>query len=120
MTTKERKQKVAISEETRYGIRCVYLPTYEIALPGVDPENPSDAQKAAYQAIIDNELRRQIMSVGVENEIRRANWPSDMEMPEYVKRDMVRAHYPSDDFGSEDVIALDENGELVVLDAGSR
>ncbi|UYL85328.1 hypothetical protein SEA_HAGER_35 [Microbacterium phage Hager] len=111
---------MAISEETRYGIRCVYLPTYEIALPGVDPENPSDEQKATYQAMIEDELRRQIMSVGVENAIRRANWPQGEEMPEYVKRDMVRAHYPADDFLSEDVFALDDDGKLVLLDAGSR
>ncbi|AWY04490.1 hypothetical protein SEA_KRAMPUS_34 [Microbacterium phage Krampus] len=111
---------MAISKETRYGIRCVYLPTYAIALPGVDPENPSDEQKAAYQAMIEDELRRQIMSVGTENAIRRANWPAGEEMPEYVKRDMVRAHYPSDDFLSEDIFALGDNGELVLLDSGSR
>ncbi|QNN98599.1 minor tail protein [Microbacterium phage MortySmith] len=111
---------MAISQETRYGIRCVYLPTYEIALPGVDAENPSDAQKEAYQAMVDNELRRQIASVKVENDIRRANWPADTDMPEYVQRDMVRAHYPDDDFASEDVVALDDDGNLVVLDKGSR
>lgn len=108
-----------ISEETRSGIRTVYLPPIDVAVPGVDLENISELDQSRYKAWCENEIKNHLRSVGVENAIRRANWPADTDMPEYVQRDMVRTRYPEDDFGSEDVVAL-ENGNVVVLDPGTR
>lgn len=111
---------MAISKETRAGVRCVYLPPHDVVLPGIDMKAITDEQDKAYNAWCTSEIKNQLVSVKAENDVRRANWPADMEMPEYVAKDMVRTHYPKDDFESEDVVSLDRSGEIVVLDAGSR
>lgn len=112
--------KMAISKETRAGIRCVYLPPHDVVVSDVDMNNISDEQDIEYNAWCTNEIKRVLAEIEADNVHRRNNWPEGEELPEYVKTSMARTHYPADDFESEDVVALDRDGEIVVLDSGSR
>ena len=75
----------------------VQMPRIEEVVPGVDPENPTDAEDRAWNAHC-----------------------TALALEALKGSQYVRTHYPFDlpDGSSDDTITLDEDGQIVVVDAG--
>lgn len=111
-----------ISEEVRSGLPTIFLPPIDVVVPGANVSDPSDEHDIEYNAWCNEKIKQALKQQADDNAKRRENWDEEAfgPTPEYIKNTMVRTRYPADDFESEDVVALDSDGEIVVLDAGSR
>lgn len=89
-----------IDKATRDGLETMVLPPHDVLVPGADNVHPSDEHDELYNRLCTERITAQLRSMG----------PGAM----------IRTRYPKDDNASEDVVTLDEDGAIVVLDAGSR
>ena len=114
-----------ISEEVRSGLPTIFLPPIDVVVPGANVNDPSDEHDIEYNSWCNEQIKTALANQEEENTKRREAWVEDFgPMPDYVKNTMVMTQYPGDtlDTGndSRDVVALDRDGEIVVLDSGVR
>lgn len=106
----------------RAGLRTVILPAHDGVVPGIsDLENITDEQDIQYNTWCNEFITRSLREVEDDNQKQIDNWDISKfgPMPVRLERAMVRTRYPKDDDGSEDVVALDEDGKIVIIDAGT-
>lgn len=119
---------MTVSKEVRDGLQTIFLPPIDVVVPGADPHQPTDEHDMAYNAWCNKRILEELKKKDEENQSRIANLRGATNMLaedrealiESLKVPMARTRYPSDDFDSEDIVSLNRDGEIVVLDAGSR
>ena len=123
---------MTVSKEVRDGLQTVFLPKIDQTVEGVELVNgypiPTDDQDIAYNAHCTQMIKDALLAKREENSIRIANLETTTSMSaedrdeliEQLRTPMIRTRYPADDDGSEDVVSLDREDEIVVLDAGTR
>ena len=111
-----------IDMETRAGLPDLVLPPHDVVIPGADNVFPSDEDDIAYNQWCNETIKNRLEEVRKANESERAGWDEARfgPVPARLERPMIRTHYPDDDFESEDVVSLDDDGNIIVLDAGDR
>lgn len=114
-----------IDNKTRGMLETLYLPPIDVIVPDVNILDPTDDEDIAYNAACNERIKERLAAITIRNEAALAD-PATVErltdagVIAAYERPMIRTHYPADDFESEDIVSLDENGEIVVLDAGER
>lgn len=120
---------MTVSKEVRDGLKTIFLPPIDTVVAGVDLDAITDEQDKAYNAWCTAEIKRQLLEKAAEDQARYDRIDSgEAAMSSSAKSDaletlavtMLRTRYPADDFESEDVVALDDDGNIIVLDAGDR
>ena len=121
---------MTVSSETRGGLETIFLPPIDVIVKDVEvvlgAPVPTDEQDIAYNAWCTTQIKNALHAKEAENAAARKEWNADKygEMPEYLATTMMLTHYPADtdkpDDDSRDVVALDRDGEVVVLDSGVR
>lgn len=112
-----------MDNEVRSSLKAIYMPPIDVVVEGADNVNPKPEHEKIYKLWCDNSLKAELQVVDLRNKEIAATWDEAVDLrplPEQYKRAMVRTHYPSDDFESEDVVGLDGNGEIEIIDEGSR
>lgn len=84
----------------RDSLPVLFLPKHSDVTPGADDDAPTDEQDIAYNTHCILLIKENLRAHG-----------------EGAK---IRTHYPYDDADSEDIVTLDREGEIVVLDSGTR
>lgn len=110
-----------MDEKTRASLRTVFLPAHDGVVPEADPESITDEQDIAYNAWCTQFITRSLRELEEANKSSLATWDHSKfgAPPAHMERAMLRTRYPRDTEGSEDVVALDEDGNIVILDAGT-
>lgn len=127
-----------IDEKTRGNLTTIFMPSHSTIVPGADDANPSDEDDIAYNEWCTKEIKKNLEhfhSLQMED-YRRAVVERDAVLAGLNEGDpiparwrepvaepgapMARTRYPGDDEGSEDVVSLDESGNVIVLDTGTR
>jgi len=112
-----------MESEVRSALEAVYMPPVDVVVIGADNADPSPEHLAIYRQWCDDTLKVKLQAVNARNEEIAAGWDEERDLrplPDNYKRPMVRTHYPFDDFESEDVVGLDANGNIEIIDEGSR
>jgi hypothetical protein len=122
-----------ITEGVRAGLPTVIMPTHEMVLADVDLREPLSVEDDdRYNEHCNNLIRQALAVMSAQNDVAtqlikavateggRMTTEQREQRLEELARPMVRTRYPFDDNGSEDVVSLDEDGNIVVLDIGTR
>lgn len=112
-----------MDSEVRSALKTIYLPPLNVVVEGASNTNPTPEHEAIYKEWCDNTIKMELQAIDRRNKEVAESWDEAIDLrplPEIYNRPMVRTHYPIDDFESEDVVGLDKDGNLVVLDEGSR
>lgn len=117
---------MTVSSDVRKGLATVFLPPIDVVIPEANRDDPSDEHDIAYNAWCNEQIKTALLAKEAENAEKRAGWDHDRygDLPAYVEKTMVMTEYPGDttEFNndSRDVVALDRDGEIVVIDSGVR
>ena len=127
-----------ISQQIRAGLPLIILPPIDVAVIGVDLDNVSEEELAAYQEYCDEFIKRTMLNTQrlykqdrdravAERDAAIAAIPDGQPVPARLQQPipgigpaMARTRYPYDDDGSEDVVSLDRDDNVVIVDAGTR
>lgn len=107
--------------ETRAALQVLVLPPIDSVVFGVSA-NPTEDEKATYQRWCDARIREELNTIEFNNSKVVKAWDETVErrpLPDNYKRAMLRTHYPYDDTRSEDVVGLDDAGNVEVIDEGN-
>lgn len=117
---------MTVSKQVRAGLPTVFLPPVDVVIPGADPENLTDEQDIEYNQWCNEQIIKALRDKEAENSARVASWDEDQfgPVPDEIKTAMVLTEYPHDTSAdgddSRDVVALDRDGDIVVVDSGVR
>lgn len=120
-----------ITEEIRGGLPIVILPQAHMVLSGKEPGASLTLEEEDIYNVRCNEMIVSALAVKREKNLvglsilgetgggGRMSAEERASLIEILKVPMIRTRYPKDNSGSEDVVSLDEDGNIVVLDVGT-
>lgn len=112
-----------ITQRVRDNLTTLFLPPHDVLVPGANNDDPSDEHDIEYNRLCNEMIIARLRDIEKSNAIvddARREELEKAELGAMLERPMIRTRYPKDDFDSEDVVSLDGEGNIEVLDAGSR